>query len=210
MHTSCKLHLKFQAHSCLEYSPSSLAARSITLSDCGHRHSMACRQFVITMPLTAESPTFLHLLQNVSLIALAALCSPLCAAITILGWIFSRFTNLASDMKKHRQWRKMSSPGSRKTVLVTGVGMSKGLAIARAFYRAGHNVIGADFEPYGVPVCGRFSTALRKFYRLQKPGGSTGASLYVRGLLDIILHEKIDLWISCSGVGKSSAPASHF
>ena len=42
--------------------------------------------------------------------------------------------------------------------------MAKGLRIARAFYQAGHRVIGADFEPYSIPVSGRVSKALANFY----------------------------------------------
>lgn len=83
--------------------------------------------------------------------------------------------------------------------------MTKGLAIARAFYHAGHNVIGADFEPYGIPVCGRFSTSLKNFYRLPKPsltaGGSTGA--YINALIQIVKLEGVDLWVSCSGVASA-------
>ena len=79
--------------------------------------------------------------------------------------------------------------------------MSKGLSIARAFYREGNHVIGADFEPNGVPVCGRFSMALKKFYRLSKPVPSPeGSRPYVDGILNIIKRENVDLWISCSGV----------
>src|SRR2546429_4495707 len=46
-----------------------------------------------------------------------------------------------------------SSPRFRpKTILVTGVGTAKGLRIARAFYETGHRVIGADFQPFGIPA----------------------------------------------------------
>jgi hypothetical protein len=92
-------------------------------------------------------------------------------------------------------------------VLVTGVGMSKGLSIAREFYCEGHDVIGADFEPNRVPVCGRFSVALRKFYRLSKPTSesakSAAKSSYIEELLKIIEKEGVDLWVSCSGVASA-------
>lgn len=81
--------------------------------------------------------------------------------------------------------------------------MAKGLKIARAFYETGHRVIGADFEPYGIPVNGRFSKALTKFYRLQKPSSQHGAALYISDLVDIVRREKVDLWISCSGVASA-------
>jgi hypothetical protein len=78
--------------------------------------------------------------------------------------------------------------------------MAKGLRIARSFYEAGHNVIGADFEPDGVPVNGRFSTALRKFYRLSKLDGKNGAIHYLHDLVRIVEKEKVHLWVSCSSV----------
>lgn len=90
-----------------------------------------------------------------------------------------------------------------KTILVTGVGMAKGLALARRFYEAGHDVIGADFEPYGVPVNGRFSEALKKFYALSKPSDKDGSAYYIQDLLRIVRREKIDLWVSCSGVASA-------
>ena len=81
--------------------------------------------------------------------------------------------------------------------------MSKGLALARAFYLAGHNVIGADFQPYGIPPCGRFSRALRKFYALPKPNDTDGAAHYINALLHIVQREQVHLWVSCSGVASA-------
>lgn len=81
--------------------------------------------------------------------------------------------------------------------------MSKGLALARAFYLAGHNVIGADFEPYGVPVCGRFSRSLQKFYALPKPNASDGSVYYINSLLRLVQRDRVDLWVSCSGVASA-------
>lgn len=81
--------------------------------------------------------------------------------------------------------------------------MAKGLFLARAFYKAGHNVIGADFEPSGIPVCGRFSKALRRFYSLPKPNEKAGAAYYIDALLHVVRKEKVDLWISCSGVASA-------
>jgi hypothetical protein len=80
--------------------------------------------------------------------------------------------------------------------------MSKGLAIARAFYRSGHHVIGADVEPHSVFVSGRFSVAIEKFYRLANPSmGDTQD--YIDSLLDIIEENEIELWVSCSGVASA-------
>ena len=81
--------------------------------------------------------------------------------------------------------------------------MTKGLVLARHFYQAGHNVVGADFEPQGVPVNGRFSKALRKFYSLSKPNEKDGSVYYVQDLLNVIQKERCDLWVSCSGVASA-------
>ena len=81
--------------------------------------------------------------------------------------------------------------------------MSKGLTIARAFYRAGHRVIGADFEPYKIPVCGHFSTSIEKFYRVTQPNTEENAAQYIQEVKDIVEREDIELWVTCSGVASS-------
>ncbi|MCJ1289891.1 hypothetical protein MMC34_001424 [Xylographa carneopallida] len=140
-----------------------------------------------------------HLAQNVALILLSLGFLPLdtivLAASYLFGWLLP---------KKPSHRRTIRSSGFQaKTVLVTGVGMSKGLAIARMFHKAGHTVIGADFEPYGIPVNGRFSRSLKKFYRLPKPNAHDGSAYYIQELLNVIRREKVDLWVSCSGVASA-------
>ena len=81
--------------------------------------------------------------------------------------------------------------------------MTKGLTLARMFYQNGHNVIGADFEPYDILVCGRFSKAVSRFYSLSPVQRSSGSSDYAQDLLEIIQKEKVDLWVSCSGVASA-------
>jgi hypothetical protein len=81
--------------------------------------------------------------------------------------------------------------------------MSKGLAIARSFYRAGHKVIGADFEPYYILVCGSFSRSISHFYRVSKPKPAPkGAQRYIQDLVDIVKKEGVELWV-CSGVASA-------
>lgn len=157
------------------------------------------------MPLNVSSPTILHLIQNASLIALSLLLAPFITIFTILSCIISPHTLVSKHISHHRKWRASSSATFRsRTVLVTGVGMAKGLVIARCFYRDGHRVIGADFEPNNISVNGRFSVALTKFYRLNKPLPETGGSeKYVESLLNIITKEKVELWVSCSGVASA-------
>ncbi|ESZ97728.1 hypothetical protein SBOR_1915 [Sclerotinia borealis F-4128] len=155
------------------------------------------------MPLNARSPIILHYLQNIFLIALCAAFTPLLTFLAILSTLISPFTELAQHINHRRKWRARSSSTFRpRTILVTGVGMSKGLSIARSFYRAGHHVIGADFEPYGIPVCGHFSKSIR-FYRLGKPCEKQGAAGYVKDIVEIIRKEKVELWVSCSGVASA-------
>jgi hypothetical protein len=86
---------------------------------------------------------------------------------------------------------------------VTGVGMSKGLTIARAFYRAGHRVIGADFEPYSIPVCGHFSVSIEKFFRLTQPDTEENAEQYTQELKEIVENENAELWVPCSRIAFS-------
>ncbi|KAJ8060383.1 hypothetical protein OCU04_010712 [Sclerotinia nivalis] len=156
------------------------------------------------MPLNAHSPILLHYLQNIFLIALCATFTPLLTLIAILSTLISPFTQPTKKIHQQRT-RRAKSPSTfrARTILVTGVGMSKGLCIARSFYRAGHNVIGADFEPYYIPVCGHFSRAIRKFYRLRKPCEERGSAVYIKDIVDIVKKEKIDLWVSCSGVASA-------
>lgn len=154
------------------------------------------------MALTTESPVYLHLIQNVSLILLAIVFAPLCTFIAFASSFTSPHIASGKIIQDHRKCQQSSPTLRPRIVLVTGVGMAKGLAIARAFYREGHTVFGADFEPSNIPVSGRFSKSLKKFYRLPKssPNDSTA---YVNALIDIIKKEHVDLWVSCSGVASA-------
>jgi len=145
------------------------------------------------MPLSAESPAYLHYLQNITLILIAVAFIPLSSVITLICLAVSASKSLVPYGKVQAGFR-------RRRILVTGVGMSKGLFIARAFHREGHIVIGADFEPHGIPVCGRYSKALLRFYSLTKPSPRHGSFRYAQNLVDIIQTENVELWISCSGV----------
>lgn len=162
------------------------------------------------MVLNSDSPWLAHAAQNIFLILLSLAFLPLDLTILFLSYAIRYFFYsgnkpgvLASGVQ---QASKDEQP--KKTILVTGVGMTKGLALARAFYQAGHRVIGADFEP-GF-ACGRFSTALSGFYTLRKPttsssssGSSSSSKLYVQDLINVIVREHVDLWVSCSGVASA-------
>ena len=142
----------------------------------------------------------LHFAQNAFLILLSIFFLPIDTF--VLFYSYASQTLIAPHATQRRIMRSSAS-FHPKTILVTGVGMAKGLTLARLFYEAGHNVIGADFEPHGVPVSGRFSKALKKFYALSKPNENDGSAYYIQDLMRIIRTEKVDLWVSCSGVASA-------
>lgn len=140
-----------------------------------------------------------HVSKNLVLIVVSLSFLPLSTFILFLSYAYRSF--FPQNVERRR--RRRSPHFYPKTVLVTGVGMAKGLRIARAFYSAGHRVIGGDFEPNGVMVSGRWSKALSKFYKLSKPSEEFGAAVYISELVDVVKREKVDLWVSCSGVASA-------
>ena len=150
-------------------------------------------------PGAQQIQQYVHPLKNVLLALLSLFFLPLDTALLFFSYALRIIRRDESTRRRRR-----SSPGFRpRTVLVTGLGMAKGLCLARMFYEAGHDVIGADFEPDGVPVCGRASRALKKFYRLSLPDPKTGAARYIQDLLNLVCRENVDLWVSCSGVASA-------
>jgi predicted ATP-grasp superfamily ATP-dependent carboligase len=142
-------------------------------------------------------------LRTLGIVLLSLIVLPLTLAVVYL-------TYLAHFIARFHQPRhpRLAHGQPRRTVLVTGVGMTKGLTISRAFYLCGHRVIGADFEQHGIPCPGRFSKSLSAFHTLPKPS-TTGKdeNTYTRRLLDIIASENVDLWVSCSGVATAAEDA---
>lgn len=138
-------------------------------------------------------------LKIIALILLSVFFLPLSTFVFIFNYALCPFSSV--DVSRQRVRRR---PSFRpKTVVVTGVGTTKGLFLARSFYEAGHDVIGADVEPHGVPVSGRYSRSVRKFYSLAQPNAKDGFTYYLHHLLRIIQREKVDLWVSCSGVASA-------
>jgi catechol O-methyltransferase len=153
--------------------------------------------------LDGSAPHRYHLAQNAALILLSFLLLPLSTLVLVTSYVARPFVSYQDAARRRVRYSPHTPTFRPRTILVTGVGMSKGLALARAFYLAGHNVIGADFEPYGVPVCGRFSCSLQKFYRLPKPNARDGSAFYINALLRLVQGERVDLWVSCSGVASA-------
>lgn len=149
--------------------------------------------------LDADSSSLLHNAQNIFLILLSVALLPFSTWILVASYVLQFFVSYDAARRRLRR----SLQFRPKTVLVTGVGMTKGLTIARAFYQRGHRVIGADFEPHSIPVNGRFSRAIDRFYRVSKPSPQHGAAQYIRDLVYIVEKEEVDLWVSCSGVASA-------
>jgi hypothetical protein len=149
--------------------------------------------------LDADSSPLLHAAQNLGLILLSITFLPISTSILVLSYAVRLFAKGNGVRRRLQRSPDLHS----KTVLVTGVGMAKGLRIARAFYQAGHKVIGADFEPHSIPVSGRLSRAIARFYGVSEPSAKYGATHYIRDLVYIVEKEEIDLWVNCSGVASA-------
>jgi hypothetical protein len=135
-----------------------------------------------------------HVGKNVALLALSFLCLPLSAALVLLARVFARLSSASHNVPHPNE---KDAAVQRKTILVTGVSMSKGLTIARILNQhTRHRVIGADISSLSP---GRFSTAITRYYCLDTPNGDD-AEPYVDSILSVIRHESVDLWISCSSV----------
>ena len=177
--------------------------------------------------LSATSPSYLHALQNLVLVVTSLLFLPLSTILLLFSFalhprLFFRYNaqtilegpvatptissapqiNDSGPHKKLvRSSKRPSNTIKRETILVTGVGMTKGLHIARAFHLAHHRVIGADCTPFNlVPPVGRFSRAIEKYYALPPPTENETSDRYIRALVSIIHRERVSLWVSCSGV----------
>ncbi|GAB1731685.1 hypothetical protein NU195Hw_g4729t1 [Hortaea werneckii] len=155
--------------------------------------------------LDARSSILAHVALDAALVLFSCLFLPLDTFLTF--WAYAVSLVYPFGAVKHRQhFRSTHTPYFEpKTILVTGVGMTKGLALARIFYSAGHNVIGADFEPSYLPTaCGRSSRALKAFHKFTKPDGTKdGQMRYTQDILNVIRKENVDIWVSCSGVASA-------
>lgn len=141
---------------------------------------------------------FQQRLKNVVLIILSLIFLPVNTFVLVCASLSNKI--FKSEVELQRDQIRSHAGFKPKTILVTGVGMSKGLALARSFYLAGHNVIGANCDPF---ACGRVSKSLTKFFVLRKPTSRYGSSAYIEDLLSIIRKEGVDLWCSCSDVASA-------
>ncbi|KAH7132084.1 hypothetical protein B0J11DRAFT_520778 [Dendryphion nanum] len=135
-----------------------------------------------------------HVPKNLFLIWLSLISLPFSIAVVIASYVVS----FIDSKPKRTPTYTAKTP---KTILVTGVSMTKGLTIARLLCRyTPHRIIGADIEPTALSLSpGRFSRSLDKFYTLAAPDGED-TEPYVDALLSLLKNEQVDLWISCSSV----------
>lgn len=170
-------------------------------------------------------------IKTIFLLALSLLAAPITYAVALLftalpsSWIsfilpFSPTTPTAATA--HRALCRAEPNFSERTILVTGVGMTKGLTLARAFWLCGHRVVAADFDaercsawtPWKrTAVRGwTFSRAFDTVYSLRRPEITENMDEmermnvrreYVQDIGKIVLDEDVDLWVSCSGVASA-------
>ncbi|KAL4945361.1 hypothetical protein BDV06DRAFT_230991 [Aspergillus oleicola] len=138
--------------------------------------------------------------QNALLLFLSFIFLPITAMITSYSLLITFTTELFPFLFRPKYYTlntpqtKTSTP---QTILVTGISMTKGLVIARLLYRySTHRIIAADIEPIPFTSPGRYTFAISKFYRLD----DASSIYYKNSLLRVIREEKVNLWISCSGV----------
>jgi predicted ATP-grasp superfamily ATP-dependent carboligase len=83
-----------------------------------------------------------------------------------------------------------------KTILISGGKMTKALALARSFHRAGHRVILVESAKYRL-TGHRFSRDVDRFYTVPAPQSAD----YAAALLDIVISEGVDVYVPvCSPV----------
>ncbi|KAF2649491.1 hypothetical protein K491DRAFT_610687 [Lophiostoma macrostomum CBS 122681] len=146
--------------------------------------------------MAQQPPAFFyrHVPKNTLLILLSILCLPVSTLIVLYGFLQSRLDGRQAK-RTHIQ-----NEATQKTILVTGVSMTKGLCITRILSRnTPHRILGADIEHTPFTSPGRYSTSISSFHRLTAPDGEN-AEPYIDSLLSLIRRQKVDIWISCSSV----------
>lgn len=146
-----------------------------------------------------------HFLKNLLLLVLSLLFLPFNTSLLLLVSLWQAFLPAKHKHDYHADELGTASP---KTILVTGINMSKGLAVARMFKRSGHRVIGADWHRLSL---GKVSRAIDAYYAVPRPPELSYMNLddpYAEKMLEIALKEDIDLWISVSDVNSALQDAA--
>lgn len=154
-----------------------------------------------TSPSTMPSLISFHshpIIQSLLLIASSLFFLPLITFLALLAAFISPWLSSTKHVRHTRRWRSLSSSTFRpRTILVTNLRPPEAVALARIFYRAGHRVIGAEYEEYYFPIPAHFSSAIEVFYRLGNGKGERSRERYLRDLLDVVRKERIEMWVNC-------------
>ena len=134
-----------------------------------------------------------HVPKNVLLVLLSVLCLPFSLGLTAIAL-------LLRGWQKPNPSKEGGIHSGHKTILVTGISMTKGLTIARLLAQSTpHRIIAADTESVPFTSPGRYSRSIAKFYAIEEPINHK-KSHYIQTLLNILKFERVNLWISCSSV----------
>ncbi|RPA79280.1 hypothetical protein BJ508DRAFT_211283 [Ascobolus immersus RN42] len=130
------------------------------------------------------------ILRNLGLIWISFFLLPLSSFLLLSALVYQQF------FPKKPIWA-----ADRKTILVSSLDTTKGLLLARAFYLAGHHVIGAgiykNFSDALVP--GRYSAAVSEYVFLPDPALFGGKERYADSLCYLIKTRRVDMWACVSG-----------
>ncbi|KAH6660831.1 carbamoylphosphate synthase large subunit [Truncatella angustata] len=141
---------------------------------------------------------FSDTIRSFGLVITSIFLLPLSLALTSFAILMRRWSS-----HTRKQQPVPLDPRHKRNILVTGVGMAKGLTLARAFHLSGHNVTGADFEGNGILCSGKYSKSLCGFRPMNRPDSENATRSYIQQLLTIVRDNHIDLWVSCSGVASA-------
>ncbi|KAL4920709.1 hypothetical protein BDW62DRAFT_162647 [Aspergillus aurantiobrunneus] len=130
----------------------------------------------------------LHLFRMVVSLALLPLDTSIFFVAAAVAYFLPSFLQLET---LHRQEILRDVQFRPKTVLITGLDTPHGLRVARCWYNEGHRVVGADITDTRFASGESMSRALVGYYRIPK-------AQYASRLLDIVLREKVDIWIPCA------------
>jgi predicted ATP-grasp superfamily ATP-dependent carboligase len=119
-------------------------------------------------------------------LALLSCALPFNLALTGAALVRSRFV----AARQPERLAPSPHPGAARTVLISGGKMTKALALARAFHRAGHRVVLVESAAYRL-TGHRFSRAVDSFHVVPKPG----APGYALALLAIVEREGVDIYV---------------
>lgn len=173
---------------------------------------MIVADFIRTLSLLGVSILFLPISYAIAIILTAVPPS-------FLAYILPFSRSTLTGALCHRTQCRAKPTFRQRTVLVTGVGMTKGLTLARAFWLCGHRVVAADFD---IDACAAWtpwkkgqwthSLAFDKVYPLRRPvvedymNESKKEEVrreYISDISKIVKDEDVDLWVSCSGVASA-------